>query len=61
MEEKIRPAKRSSRPVWDSVKASLSWSPLEATHVGSAIASSAATTPGTGRSSAAKAANMRSR
>ncbi len=58
---KIRPSKRSHSPVWPSVKRIFSTDALEATQLGSAIASSAASTPGTGRSSFSKAANIASR
>ncbi len=53
---KMRPSKRSHSPVVRSVKAILWCGPLDATHDGSAIRSSAALTPGTARSSRAKIA-----
>ena len=48
---KIRPSKRSHSPVCPSVKRIFSIEALDATQLGSVIASSAATIPGTGRSS----------
>jgi hypothetical protein len=54
---KIRPSKRSHRPVVRSVTAILWCGPLEATHEGSVIRSSASTTPGTGCSSRANTAS----
>ena len=57
--QKIRPSKRSQRPVSPSVRRILSIRPLEATQVGVEILASASWMAGTGRSSARCAASAR--
>jgi hypothetical protein len=52
---KMRPAKRSKRPVVVSASRSRSCEPLEATHAGTAMRPSASVTPGIGVSPVAKA------